>query len=77
MFAKISLMLLSIGAMVQARPAANVKATAANVVYDGRVKAAATAADFDTETGPFGPEFVKGQSESDVNSFHVASTYAW
>jgi hypothetical protein len=75
MFAK-TVILLSIGAVVQGRawprPAVlldvatvNVLATAATVVYDGRVKANATTADFDTTTGPFGSEFVKGQSESD------------
>jgi hypothetical protein len=73
MFAK-TIILLSVGVVVQGRAwpreaaaieatTANVLATAASIVYDGRVKANATKADFDTTTGPFGPEFVKGQSE--------------
>jgi hypothetical protein len=46
---------------------------AATLVYDGRVKAAATKADFDTATGPFGKDFVKGQSKcfiSTIARFH-------
>jgi hypothetical protein len=71
MFAK-TIILLSIGAGAQGRAwprqaatteLETVKATAANIVYDGRVKANATTAEFDTTTGPFGSEFVKGQSE--------------
>lgn len=38
-------------------------APAPSVVFDGRVKAAATQADFDSGTGPFGKDFVKGQSQ--------------
>lgn len=66
MFVK-SLGFLTVLASAQAasihRRCANASVEAvANVVYDGRVSANATAADFDSPTGPFGPDFVKGQS---------------
>ncbi|KAF1957386.1 hypothetical protein CC80DRAFT_410544 [Byssothecium circinans] len=39
-------------------------ATCANIVWDGRVPANATLADFDSETGIFDPDNVKGQNLS-------------
>ena len=70
MFAK-SIGLLSLAALAQARvitrqdcnKTANA-AAAANVVFDGRIAANTTQADFDTEDGPYGSEFVKGQNVS-------------
>ncbi|KAH7084133.1 hypothetical protein FB567DRAFT_593610 [Paraphoma chrysanthemicola] len=74
MFAR-SIILLAIAALAQGRAVrrqacnatgtpANVTTAAASIVYDGRVKANATAADFDLSTGPFGPDFVRGQNVS-------------
>jgi hypothetical protein len=54
-----SIILWSVAAVAQAR---TISAAAATVVYDGRVKAAATQKDFDSSTGPFGKDDVKGQS---------------
>jgi hypothetical protein len=72
MFAK-SIILLSITALAQGRAfsrrqtcndtSGDVAADAASIVFDGRLNANATAADFDSPTGPYGPDFVKGQSE--------------
>jgi len=61
-----SLFVLSVAAIAHGRVVVQERqamAAAANVVFDGRVKAAATQADFDTATGPFGKDFVKGQSQ--------------
>lgn len=57
-----SILLLAVAAIAQARVARR-QDGAANIVYDGRVKESATKADFDTTTGPFGKDFVKGQSQ--------------
>jgi len=59
-----SLFALSVAAIAHGRVVKERQAAAApNVVFDGRVNAAATQADFDTATGPFGKDFVKGQSQ--------------
>jgi hypothetical protein len=42
---------------------ANITVAAASIVFDGRVNANATNTDFDSSTGPYGPDFVRGQSE--------------
>jgi hypothetical protein len=71
-----SIILWSVAAIAQARTIRRQVGNgtgAGSVVFDGRVKAAATAADFDTATGPFGKDFVKGQSKCfiiDVAQFH-------
>jgi hypothetical protein len=65
-----SIILWSVAAIAQARTVPqkgsnnNAAGTAAveNIVYDGRVKANAAKADFDSSTGPFGKDNVKGQS---------------
>jgi hypothetical protein len=56
--------LFSVTALVQGRAVRRQDCEPASIVFDGRVAANATKADFDSTTGPFGPEFVKGQSES-------------
>ncbi|KAF2034221.1 hypothetical protein EK21DRAFT_57009 [Setomelanomma holmii] len=70
MFAK-PITLLSLAALGQAREFSrqacdavpgNATATAARIVYDDRIKANARKADFDSSTGPYGPDFVKGQN---------------
>jgi hypothetical protein len=76
-----SIILWSVAAIAQARniPRQVGNGTGAgSVVFDGRVKAAATAADFDTATGPFGKDFVKGQSKSftiTVSEFHYLPSF--
>ncbi|OAG08734.1 uncharacterized protein CC84DRAFT_1204022 [Paraphaeosphaeria sporulosa] len=64
-----SILLLAVAAIARARAVTQqdcnstaVDKTAATIVYDGRVKENATKADFDTTTGPFGKDFVKGQN---------------
>ncbi|RMZ69298.1 endoglucanase c [Pyrenophora seminiperda CCB06] len=63
MFAK-SLAVLSIAAIAHGRVVVvnERQAAAPAIVFDGRVKSTATQADFDTATGPFGKDFVKGQN---------------
>lgn len=73
-----SILLLAVASLAQARampqrnsntPAGNT--ASATVVYDGRVKQAATKADFDTATGPFGKDDVKGQSQCFILPPHI------
>jgi hypothetical protein len=65
-----SIALLAVAALAQGRYvprqtscATPVSAAAASLVFDGRIKANTTQADFDSKTGPYGPDFVKGQSK--------------
>ena len=64
------LFVLSVAAIAHGRVVVKERqaAAASNIVFDGRVKAAATQADFDLATGPFGNKFVKGQSKYFVHS---------
>ncbi|KAL6709623.1 hypothetical protein ACN47E_001051 [Coniothyrium glycines] len=65
-----SIVLLAVTACAHGRTIRHVHRDAApagpavspSIVYDGRVRANATKADFDTATGPFGKDFVKGQN---------------
>jgi hypothetical protein len=67
-----SIIMCSVVAVAQAR---TITARAATAVYDGRVKAAATAKDFDSSTSPFGKDDVKGQSQCSLLPSARMNTY--